>query len=142
MMQANDALEIAAVETTQEPSLPTLGTVKNVFRNRFFVEQGQKYLSVHVNDIAYFFSDGRFVYFSTFQKNKYVIHYRIEELEQMLDPEKFYRINRSFIISIDSIEQISAYFGGRFKLKLIPPVTEDILVSRKRAHGFKLWLGE
>lgn len=120
------------------PSLPG----GHLFRNRFFVEQGQKYLSVPVEDIAYFFSDGRFIYFSTHQKNKYLVHYRIEELEAMLDPARFYRINRSYIISIASIEQISAYFGGRFKLKLQPAIAEDILVSRKRAQGFKRWLGE
>jgi two-component system, LytTR family, response regulator LytT len=131
------------VDQIEEPiSLTPSLSNGHLFRNRFFVEQGQKYLSVPVEDIAYFFSDGRFIYFSTYQKNKYLVHYRIEELEAMLDPAKFYRINRSYIISIGCIEQISAYFGGRFKLKLQPAVAEDILVSRKRAQGFKRWLGE
>lgn len=138
-------LHSASVSDEQNNESAELAPVRpngHLFRNRFFVEQGQKYLSVPVEDIAYFFSDGRFIYFSTYQKNKYLVHYRMEELEAMLDPAKFYRINRSYIISIGSIEQISAYFGGRFKLKLQPAVVEDILVSRKRAQGFKRWLGE
>ncbi len=121
---------------------PAYPGIPAFFKNRFFVGQGKRFLSVRIEDIAYFFSDGRFVYFSTFEKNKYIIHYRMDELQQLLNPEQFYRINRSYIISIKSIEQISPYFGGRFKLKLIPPVLEETIVSKNRAAGFKIWLGE
>jgi DNA-binding LytR/AlgR family response regulator len=136
---ANNAINIEHVASKQ---ILINEEKQQEYKKRFFVEQGQKFLSVPVEEIAYFYSDGRFIYFSTFQKNKYVISYRIEELEQLLNPELFYRINRSFIISVNSIEHISTYFGGRFKLKLIPPVTEEVLVSRKRVQGFKNWLGE
>lgn len=122
--------------------VPEYNRLHAVFKSRFFVEQGQKFLSIPVEDIAYFFSDERLVLFYTFSRNKYVIHYRIEELEQLLDPSLFYRINRSYIISIRSIDQISGYFGGRFKLRLVPPAPEEILVSRKRAADFKIWLGD
>lgn len=121
---------------------PSYQGIPTLFKNRFFVGHGQRFVSVPVEEIAYFFSDGRFVYFTTFEKNKYLIQYRIEELQQLLNPEQFYRINRSYITSVKSIEQINPYFGGRFKLKLVPPVTEDVLVSKKRAAGFKIWLGE
>ena len=113
-----------------------------LFKNRFFVESGNRFFSIDKNDIAYFFSDGRFVYFTTFSKSSFIIHYRIEQLQQLLDPADFYRINRSYIISVKSIEQIHAYFGGRFKLKLNPPVDETVLVSRNRVADFKKWLGE
>ena len=128
--RANDDLIISG------PSVSTL------FKNRFFVESGQRFLSISVKDIAYFFSDGRFVYFITFAKNKYIIHYRMEELVSILNPEDFYRVNRSYIISVNAIEQIHPYFGSRFKLKLTPSAEEDILVSRNRAPGFRRWLGE
>lgn len=130
--------ERADVSTLVQPSFPG---IPSLFKNRFFVEHGQRFLSVAVDDIAYFFSDGRFVYFVTFEKNKYLIQYRLEQLQQLLDPHSFYRINRTYIISIKSIEQINPYFGGRFKLKLNPAVTDDIHVSKKRAADFKTWLG-
>lgn len=130
-------IEEEVVEETNGQS-----SMAQLFKNRFFVESGQRFLSVHVNDIAYFFSDGRFVYFMTHAKNKYIIHYRMEELEQFLNPEEFYRINRSYILSIKSIEQINPYFGSRFKLKLLPAVEEEVLVSRNRAPGFRKWLGD
>lgn len=113
-----------------------------LFKNRFFVESGNRFYSIDKNDIAYFFSDGRFVYFTTFSKSRFIIHYRMEQLQQLLDPADFYRINGSYIISVKSIDQIHAYFGSRFKLKLNPVVDETVLVSRNRAAGFKKWLGE
>jgi two-component system, LytTR family, response regulator LytT len=125
----------AAAEKTSA-DLPPL------FKNRFFVESGNRFYSIDKNDIAYFFSDGRFVYFSTFSKSRYIIHYRMDQLQQLLDPTDFYRINRSYIISVKSIDQIHAYFGGRFKLKLNPAIDETVLVSRNRAAGFKKWLGD
>lgn len=125
-------------ESEPEPQLP----VTTLFKNRFFVESGKRFLSVPVSEIAYFFSDGRFVYFTTFTKSKYIVHYRMEELEQLLDPENFYRVSRSYIVSINSVAQIHPYFGSRFKLKLVPAAEEEILVSRNRAPGFRKWLGE
>lgn len=116
--------------------------ISTLFKNRFFVENGQRFLSIPVADIAYFFSDDRFVFFTTFSKNKYIIHYKMEELPTLLNPQEFYRINRSYIISVKAIDQIHPYFGSRFKLKLNPPTIEEILVSKNRAPGFRRWLGE
>jgi two-component system, LytTR family, response regulator LytT len=129
-------MKIAGSSENASQILPPL------FKNRFFVESGNRFFSIDKNDIAYFFSDGRFVYFTTFSKSRFIIHYRIEQLQQLLDPADFYRVNRSYIISVKSIDQIHAYFGGRFKLKLNPAVDDTVLVSRNRAAGFKKWLGE
>lgn len=133
-------LDLLSVSDENETFLKP--AVSSLFKNRFFVESGKRFLSVAVGEIAYFFSDDRFVYFITFTKNKYIIHYRMEELSSLLNPEEFYRINRSYIVSVNAIDQIHPYFGSRFKLKLNPPVQEDVLVSKNRAPGFRKWLGE
>jgi DNA-binding LytR/AlgR family response regulator len=138
-------LSVAALPEPQTRGIPVKNTsqaLPPLFKNRFFVESGNRFFSIDKNDIAYFFSDGRFVYFTTFSKSRFIIHYRIEQLQQLLDPTDFYRINRAYIISVKSIDQIHAYFGGRFKLKLNPAVDDTVLVSRNRAAGFKKWLGE
>ena len=111
-------------------------------KNRFLVKQGQRFLPVPVGNIAYFFSDGRWVYLTTFQNSRYAVQYRMAELEQVLDPENFFRINRTYIIAVNSLQQISAYFGGRLKLKLTPDASENVLVSKNRTRGFREWLGE
>jgi len=120
-------------------SMPVL---QQSVKKRFLVTYQQKLLSVAVEEIAYFFSDNRFIFFKTFDNRKFLIEYRMDELETILDPQFFFRINRSYIISINAIAVIYAYPGNRFKLNLIPAVDKEMIVSRERIANFKKWLGE
>lgn len=112
------------------------------YRERFLVKQGQRLHSIHINEIAYFFSEGRFIFFKTIDDQKYITEYRIEKLEVMLNPARFFRINRSYIVSLNSVKQIHAWFGNRLKLYLDPEAETEILVSRERVRKFKTWLGK
>lgn len=112
------------------------------FRTRFLVRQGQKFASVETGDIAYFFSEGRFIFFKTFDNQKYLVEYTLEELEEMLSPKDFFRINRSLVIAFKGVGQIHPYFGNRLKLFLEPSAEKDIIVSREKVQEFKEWLGQ
>jgi DNA-binding LytR/AlgR family response regulator len=112
------------------------------YRERFLVKHGQKLLSISVNQIAYFFSQDRFIFLKTFDNQKYLVEYRIEELEKMLSPAQFFRINRSYVVALNSVKEIHAYFGNRLKLFLHPSSEKDVIVSRKRVSLFKSWLGK
>lgn len=112
------------------------------FRKRFLVKNGQKLVSIEVGDIRYFFSDGRLNFFKTADNKKFVVDYTMDELEAMLDPEIFFRISRSFYVSIGSIEKIDDYFGNRLILQLRPAVDKEALVSRERVSDFKKWMGK
>lgn len=112
------------------------------YRKRFLVKHAQNLVSIDVNDIAYFYSDGRLNFFKTTQHKKYVIDYTMEELEDMLDPGKFFRISRSFFVSIHAIEKIDDYFGNRLILQLKPAVDKEALVSREKVSEFKKWMGK
>jgi DNA-binding LytR/AlgR family response regulator len=110
------------------------------FKERFLVKQGQRLLSIPVSQIAYFFSQERFIFFRTFDNQKFLLEYRIEQLETLLPPQQFFRINRSFIISLLSVKEIHSYFGNRLKLYLHPAADKEVIVSRKRVSDFKEWL--
>lgn len=112
------------------------------FKERFLVKQGQKLLSVPVDQVAYFFSQERFIFFKTFDNQKYLLEYRIEQLEMILSPDQFFRVNRSFIISLPAVKEIHAYFGNRLKLYISPSTDKEVIVSRKRVSDFKEWLGK
>ncbi|MGN6511379.1 MAG: LytR/AlgR family response regulator transcription factor [Chitinophaga sp.] len=112
------------------------------YRKRFLVKHGRKLVSVDVSDIAYFFCDGRLNFFKTFDNQKFVIDYTMDELDTMLDPEQFFRISRSFFVSIRSIEKIDDYFGNRLILGLKPSESKEALVSRERVTEFKKWMGK
>jgi two-component system, LytTR family, response regulator LytT len=112
------------------------------FRKRFLVKHAQKLVSIEVGDIAYFYSDGRLNFFKTNDNRKFVVDYTMDELEEMLDPEIFFRISRSFYVAINSVEKIDDYFGNRLILGLKPVVDKEALVSREKVTEFKKWLGK
>ena len=112
------------------------------YRKRFFVKQGQKLVSVDVEEIAYFFSDGRLNFFKTSDNRKFVVDYTMDDLEEMLDPESYFSISRSFYVSIASVDKIDDYFGNRLILGLKPAVDKEALVSREKVTDFKKWMGK
>ncbi len=112
------------------------------YRKRFLVKRAQKLVSIEIDEIAYFYSDGRLNFFMTTDNKKYVVDYTMDELEDMLDAKKYYRISRSFYVSINSIERIDDYFGNRLILQLKPAVDKEALVSREKVTDFKKWMGK
>jgi two-component system response regulator LytT len=134
----------------KEPSLSIEDLVKELqqkiqtkeYRKRFLVKLGQKLVSIDVEDIAYFFSDGRLNFFKTFDNRKFVVDYTMDELNEMLNPDNFFRISRSFYISVNSVGQIHDYFGNRLMLDLKPDTDKEAIVSREKVTDFKTWLGK
>jgi two-component system, LytTR family, response regulator LytT len=112
------------------------------YRKRFLVKLGQKLVSIEVEDIAYFFSDGRLNFFKTFDNRKFVVDYTMDELNDMLNPDNFFRISRSFFIAVNSVSQIHDYFGNRLMLDLKPDSDKEAIVSREKVSEFKTWLGK
>jgi two-component system, LytTR family, response regulator LytT len=112
------------------------------FRKRFLVKHAQKLVSIEIDEIAYFFSDGRLNFFKTTDNRKFVVDYTMDELEDMLDPEQYFRISRSFYVSVASIDKIDDYFGNRLILQLKPAVDKEALVSREKVTDFKKWMGK
>lgn len=112
------------------------------YRKRFLVKNGQRLISVELSDIAYFFSDGRLNFFKTTDSRKFVVEYTMDELESMLHPDQFFRVSRSFIITVSAVAKISDYFGNRLVLQLKPEIDREVLVSREKVMAFKKWLGK
>jgi two-component system, LytTR family, response regulator LytT len=112
------------------------------YRKRFLVKYGQKLVSVEIDEIAYFYSDGRLNFFKTNDNKKFVVDYTMDELEDMLDAEKYFRISRSFYVAVSSIDKIDDYFGNRLILGLKPAVDKEALVSREKVTEFKKWMGK
>lgn len=128
-------------KTVMTKHVVTDGAIEDSFRKRFLVKHGGRYLSVETASIAYFFSFERFVYFKTQDNHKYLVEYSLEELEEMLHPESFFRVNRSVLLSFKAISNIHPYSGNRLKIQLTPAFEKEIVVSRDKIHTFKDWLG-
>lgn len=112
------------------------------YRKRFLVKNGQKLVSIDIQDISYFYSDGRINLFKTKNNRKFIVDYTMDELEEMLNPQDYFRVNRSFYISVPSVEKIDDYFGNRLILQLLPPTDKEVVVSREKVMAFKRWMGK
>ncbi len=110
------------------------------FKKRFLVKKGEQLIPIHEEQIAYFYTENELVYLFTPPGKKYVIDYTLEQLDTLLDPAKFFRINRQFILHLSSIQEIHTYFNNRLKLFIQPTSAEDVIVSKGKAKAFKEWL--
>ncbi|HYQ59376.1 MAG TPA: LytTR family DNA-binding domain-containing protein, partial [Draconibacterium sp.] len=85
------------------------------YKKRFLIQLGEKIRKVEIGEIAYFFVLEKAVYLRTFQGKSYPVDYTLDKLESLINPEKFFRINRKYIVSIDSINNMVAYSRSRVK---------------------------
>ena len=110
------------------------------YKKRFIVKVGNQLNTFKTDEIAYFKSEDGMIFLITHQHKKYPIDYSIEQLESILDPFLFFRINRKFLVSVDSVKEIHTYFNSRLLLKTSPEDTDQMIVARERASNFKKWL--
>lgn len=111
------------------------------YRNRFLIPHRDRYEKVEVDDIAYFHSSQNICYVHLGTGVKMSIPHTLESLEKELDPGIFFRVNRQYIVHVDSIDSIHEHFNGKLKLILQDNEKTAILISRIKAPLFKEWLG-
>jgi DNA-binding LytR/AlgR family response regulator len=122
--------------------LSTYQLAKKDYKNRFLVKLGERLVCVETTDISFFKSEDKLTFVNTKSGNKYLVEYTLEELEEMLDPQVFFRLNRQFITHISSIDSIHNYFNGKLKLYLKQKEKEEVIISREKAPYFKEWLDQ
>ena len=110
------------------------------YRKRFLVTGATSFLKLDIKDIAIFYTENRITYAVTFDGKEHHIELTMEKLEEQLNPEMFFRANRSFIIHIDAIQRIETYFGGKLIVKTQPQIKQEIKISRLKATEFKNWI--
>jgi two-component system response regulator LytT len=111
-------------------------------KTRFLAKNGTRLTSIPADQVAYFYTKDKFQYIKTKTNEDFIIDKRLDEIEADLDKKDFFRANRQFIVSYDSIEKVYAWFSGKLKVQVIPAAYEEIIVSRLRATDFKKWLGD
>lgn len=112
------------------------------YKKRFLVNFGQKIKNIETNEAAYFYAIEKNVFLTTFDNHLYPVDFTLDKLCEVLDPEKFFRINRKIVINYDAIKNMVPYSRSRIRIDLNPPTPKDIdaLVSVERASNFKEWL--
>lgn len=110
------------------------------YKKRFLVKNGQNLAHINVEEVAYFYSEDGIAFAQCTNGKKHIIEFTLDQLEELLDPSDFFRINRQAIIRPEAIQKISTWFNSRLKVELHPAQSLNTVVSRERVAAFKEWL--
>ena len=110
------------------------------YKERFMIKVGEHLKSVEVSEIFFFFSLEKTTFAQTRDGRKHILDFTLDQLAELLDPKKYFRINRKYIISVDSIQDMISYTNSRLKLVLKGSDDHDVIVARERVQEFKDWL--
>ena len=110
------------------------------YKERFVIKVGEHLKSFEVSDILFFYSQEKTTFAQTREGRKHILDFTLEQLEGLMNPKLFFRINRKYFVSVHSIQDMISYTNSRLKLVLKTADDHDIIVARERVQEFKEWL--
>lgn len=111
------------------------------WRQRLLGRQGARFHSLDVDQLAYLVSLDKLVFAVDWAGERYQVDIPLAELEEALDPARFFRANRQVLVAARAVTGFSAAGKGRLKVELRPAGAGAVLVSQERAGAFRAWLG-
>jgi len=119
--------------------LSMLRNEKTVYKANFLIPHKDKYIPLSINDIAYIFSENKSAKIVTLDNRAFYEHRSLDEIHRQIDPSRFFRVNRQYIISHQAIKDISVWFDSKLAVNLCVDVPEKIIISRAKATEFRDW---
>lgn len=113
---------------------------KKKYKERFVVKIGTHLRMIEINEILYFYSFQKGTFAKHTDGKDYLLDQSLELLEELVDPAEFFRINRKYLVALNSIKDVLAYSNSRLKLKVQHAGEDDFLVAREKVRSFKKWL--
>jgi len=110
------------------------------YKSRFITKIGDQILHISVDDIAYFKSEDNETFIVTRNNKRYIIDNPLDHIITTVNPDIFYRINRGYVVHIDSIKKINKYFNSRLHIELDPVDKDNVLISRVKVQDFLKWI--
>lgn len=117
-----------------------LHSLTKKYKNKFVLKVGEHIKIFTIEDVQCFYSMEKYTFLQNNSGRDYAINYTLDQLEDLLDPAQFFRINRKFIVSFSAISDIISYSNSRLKVKLNSNESDDLIISREKVQDFKKWL--
>ncbi len=105
------------------------------YPRRFIVKKGEEIRIIPEEEVYYFSSEDKYVFLHN-KNGRYFFEMTLKELEESLDPDKFCRIHRSWIIALDKIKTMKKWFHGEYLVELDDHPDTVLKISRR--HKGKL----
>src|SRR5690554_423310 len=110
------------------------------YKKRFSIRVGQHLKLISTDEVECIYSENKGTYLYTNDGRNYLLDVTLEQLEDQLQPELFFRVNRTFYVNINGIKDIISYTNSRLQIKLHTYNEQDVIVARERVKDFKMWL--
>ena len=111
----------------------------NNYKEYFLVPERDKLIPLATKDIAFIYIDLKLIKAVTYSGKIYYMNQNLDELMSQLNPKKFFRANRQYIIAHEAVKDVSIWFGNKISINLTVPTEEKIIVSKARVSEFKNW---
>ncbi len=113
---------------------------KREYKERYIVRFNDRIIPLLTSNIAYVYSEDKTNYLVTFDDQHYIIDSSLDVISEELNPDGFFRISRSCIVSMKAIGSIIKQQGGRLRIIATPEPSFEMTVSRSRVDDFLVWL--
>jgi len=124
----------------QEWSSQIKADYEKKFKKRFVTRVGDRLQTIDVAETAFIYSENKGTYLRSLDGKNYLVDFTLEQMESMLDPETFFRLNRKYISRFESVEEMLSYSNSRLKVRLANWNDGDIVLSREKTREFKEWI--
>ena len=115
---------------------------KPVYKEKILVPYRDKLLPVALDAVACFYTSDKQTQIILKDGTRYVYAKTLEQIAAMLDPTRFIRANKQYILARDGVREIVVWFDSRLLVKLSTETPEPVYVSKNRAQEFKAWMTE
>ena len=116
------------------------GESKKEYKERYIVRFNDRIVPLETSNIAYIYSEEKNNYLVTFDEQRYIIDSSLDLVIDEFNPEQFFRVSRSCIVSLKAIASIIKQAGGRLRIVARPEPDFEMTVSRSRVEDFLKWL--
>ena len=142
--RASSSAKLKVHGSTTDAIAQLLASVKTQtirYRERFLIpHRADEYLIVPVSDVSHITIRDGVVRLCTLDGKTHALNMTLEEAESQLDPQRFMRVNRQFIVSAAAVSKLSTYFLGKMRIHVAAFPDVEIIVSKDKVATVKRWL--
>ena len=110
------------------------------YKKRLLIKRGAELITLKTEEIAYVYAAHKVTFIVDGKGKKYVQDRSLSEMEEDLDPEIFFRINRRWLVNLHHIRRIITLRKSKLSIEVDPPASEEIIISQENASKFKEWI--
>ncbi len=109
-------------------------------KRSFLVFKNNKYMTIPTDEIAFIFIRYASSTIMTFQKEEYPLVQSLDQIQDLVSPRQFFRLNRQYLINFQAVKEVEHYFARKLLVKLIVAAPEKLLVPKEKESIFFNWL--